>query len=136
MNWNHALLTIALLSLCIAPTAHAVTLTPRVYLPLVTTRAETVPPTQWTMDLTIENNIDGELCYEVLGTGPITCMQPGRRYHGNLLHGQYRFWGRGCEDIGYVLGLAPFYYRSATLSFACFEYYERSTIWAKLYEMR
>ncbi len=92
-----------------------------------------IPQLEWTMDLTIENNTGGEVCYEVIGTGPVTCMQPGRQFYGILLHGDYRFWAQGCRNDTYIQGLAPFYNRSATLAFACFS--DGNNIWAKLYEM-
>ena len=105
------------------------TLVPQVYLPEI---FQVLQP-GWTMDLTIENNTDGEICYEVIGTGPITCMQPGRQFYRTLLHGDYRFWAQGCRNDTYIWGLAPFYYKHATLAFACFE--DGNNIWAKLYEM-
>ena len=134
MTWKHALIIAALLALCIRP-AHAVTLTPRVYLPLVAASAETVPVSAWTMDLTIENNTCGTLCYQILDVGPVECMQhQGKRFYKAIPHGEYRFWAQGCIDETYVLGRAPFMYRSATLYFSC-GFFE-GPIWAKLYEMR
>ena len=129
---------IALLLLMIRPVP-ATALEYRIYLPLIVSNTETVPPPPpaFAMDLTIENRTGGTLCYQVIGVKPIEeCMEEnGRRYYASIPQGDYKFWGRGCPVGLPVLGTAPFYYNSATLSFACFKHWGVETIWAKMYEM-
>ena len=137
MNTTKLSLLAIVLACTLSPTpqARAVTLTPRVYLPLAVSGATAPtlkPRLKWTTDLTVENRTFWEICYLVLGSGLIECIEPGRVFHGPVLMGEHRFWGSGCLDSK-IYGLMPLYYESATLSFACSM---DGRIWAKMYEMR
>ena len=131
-----ATLTLAALLVSPAPQAQATTLTPRVYLPFLVGGAAIEPPLPvLTMDLYIENYTGGELCYQILDVGPVECVRrQGERFYRAIPYGEYKFWGFGCIDQTYVLGRAPFMYRSATLFFSCAIF--EGPIWAKMYEMR
>ena len=132
--------TLSLLAIVLActlsptPQARAGTLTPRVYLPIIAA-STAITELPLSMDLYIENNTCGRLCYQILDVGPVECMRrQGKAFYKAIPHGEYKFWAQGCIDESYVLGRAPFTYRSATLYFSC-GFFE-GPIWAKMYEMR
>ena len=134
------------------PQARAVTLTPRVHLPIVLNHppnvGEYTPPVGpvltptpvpigFMMMVTFENRTGGPICYGIEGVkAEEECMaQDGRVYYGSVPMGNYNFWGRGCEGTQ-VLGNVDLVYRQGTISFACFDFYGAPAIWAKMYEMR